>query len=296
MNVFIKRYEEILGKKEAELLLKTKIKKAIRVNTLKISEKELVERLQKQKVVLEKIKWLDFGYFADAKFSLGATPEYLFGYYYLQEAASQLPVQVLNPDGEELVLDMAAAPGGKTTQIAQYMKNRGAIVAIDSRVQRLHALKNNLERLGVKNCIAYRKDSAQIAELGTKFDKILLDAPCSGNFVVDDQWLNKKTTSGIKERAELQKKLMRAAVSVLKDDGTLVYSTCSLEPEENEFVIDWALENLNVRLEKINIDAGDDGLVTVFGKKLNPEIKKCKCFWPHRTKTQGFFVAKLFKR
>jgi 16S rRNA C967 or C1407 C5-methylase (RsmB/RsmF family) len=160
----------------------------------------------------------------------------------------------------------------------------------------LESLRNNIERLGIKNTVLYKKDARFVSDLGLKFDKILLDASCSGNFADEENWFQIKSLEGIKERARLQRELLKAAVKVLKEDGTLVYSTCTLEPEENEMNINWLLNKYdNLNTEPVNISIGDDGLTKVFGEKLNSEIKKCKRFWPHKTGTQGFFIAKIVK-
>ena len=191
---------------------------------------------------------------------------------------------------------MSAAPGGKTTQIAQYMDNEGVIVALDPNNMRLMSLRNNLERLGVKNTIIYQMDAKFVNDLGMKFDKILLDAPCSGNFAVDNEWLDKRKLEDIKNASKTQKQLLAAAVDVLKDKGELIYSTCSLEPEEDEFVVDWALKEFPVlKIQEIDIPLGDDGLTEAFGVKLNQNVKYAKRFWPNKTKTQGFFIAKFRK-
>lgn len=293
MNIFMKRYEKLGEKFEPADIT---IKKSLRVNTLKIDEKALIERLQNQNIQLKKIDFLEHGYYYEAPFSMGATPEFLFGYYYLQEAASQIPVQVLAPDENDLVLDMAASPGSKTTQISQYMKNKGKIIALDNSYPRLFALRTNLERMGVKNVIIYKKDARFALDFGLEFDKILLDAPCSGNYCIEENYFEQKTIDGVKERSRLQKELLKAAVKVLKVNGVLVYSTCSLEPEENEMNIDWLLKKYdNIRLEDTGLTIGDPGLTEVFGEKLNHEIKKCRRFWPHKTGTEGFFVAKIKK-
>jgi len=293
MSFFLKRYEKLGEKFDPKEII---LKRSLRINTLKISEKELLERLNKNSVKLRRIPFLDNGYYYESKFSLGATPEYLQGYYYLQEAASQVPAMVLNPKPGELVLDMAAAPGSKTTQIAAYMENKGSIIAIDSNIHRLESLRDNMERSGVMNTLLYKKDARYVDDFKLKFDKILLDAPCSGNFADDEKWFEERNLEGIKERARLQRELLKSAVKVLKKDGVLVYSTCTLEPEENEMNVDWLLKNHSeLKLEDIDISVGDPGLTNVFGEKLNSEIKKCKRFWPHKTGTQGFFIAKLRK-
>ena len=292
MNIFFKRYEEFLDVKK---LQETEILKTIRVNTLKIEEKELIKRLSAEKVELKKVDFTDYGYAVRAKFSLGAAPEYLQGYYYMQESASQLPVQILNPKENETVLDMAASPGGKTTQIAQYMKNKGKIIAVEKERFRINALKNNIERLDAKNCIVYTMNALNVAELGIEFDRILLDAPCSGNFIMDKKWFDKKSVEGFKDRQRLQKRLLEAAVSVLKKGAVLIYSTCSLEPEENEEVIDWALTNLPIKLEKIDLKVGKEALLEFEDKTFSNEVAKCIRIVPYENNTQPFFIAKIKK-
>ncbi|MFH1506244.1 MAG: RsmB/NOP family class I SAM-dependent RNA methyltransferase [archaeon] len=293
MNQFLERYKELGEEFNPE---EFEMKKSLRINTLKTDENVMVARLKKLNINLDKIPFLDFGYYFSAEFSLGATPEYLFGYYYLQEVASQLPVQVLQPQPGDLVLDMAASPGSKTTQIAQYMENKGNIIALDDNLQRLDSLRNNLERCGITNCVIYKKDARFVTDFNLEFNKILLDAPCSGNFAIDKDFFDKRDLAGIKQNSKVQRELLKAAVKVLKKGGVLVYSTCSLEPEENEMNINWLLNNFdNLSLEETGLELGDEGLVDVFGEKLNPEIKKCRRFWPHKTKTEGFFITKIKK-
>jgi tRNA (cytosine40_48-C5)-methyltransferase len=291
-NTLVKRYDS-LGY-TCKLI---KLQHSLRINTLKTTEKEMISRLKELGVKLTKIDYTDNGYYYETTFSLGATSEYLQGYYYLQEAASQLPPKVLNPKSEDVVLDMCAAPGSKTTQIAQLMNNKGTLVALDADPRRLFALRNNLERCGVSNTMLYKKDARFVFDLGLQFDKVLLDAPCSGNYAIEEDFFIKKSVDGIRERSRLQKELLKAAVKVLKKGGTLVYSTCSLEPEEDEMNIDWLLDKYpDMKLEDTELKIGDPGLTEAFGKKLNPEMKKCRRFWPNKTETEGFFIAKLVKK
>jgi NOL1/NOP2/sun family putative RNA methylase len=294
MNQFLKRYKQ-LGE---DINPNIKIKPSIRINTLKIGENELIKRLKKEKITLEKIPFLKHGYYYKAKFSLGSTPEYLQGYYYLQEAASQLATEVLFEDNKfpEKVLDMAAAPGSKTTHIAQLMNNKGIIIALDKNPQRLISLQNNLERTGVTNTIIVKKDARFASDLGMTFDKILLDAPCSGNYTLEPQFFDEKSIDGLKPLIKEQRELLKEAIKCLKKDGLLLYSTCSLEPEENELQIDWLISKYkDIKIEKINKEIGSQGLIKVFNKKLRGEIKLCKRLWPHKTGTQGFFIAKIRK-
>lgn len=289
------KLDERYGELEDSFMVVDGVKPALRVNTLKISASELVKRLEAKGVKLEKVSFLDNGFFYTSDFSMGSTPEYLQGYYYLQEPASQLPVLVLDPKPGELVLDMAASPGGKTTQISSYMSGEGVIVALDNNSQRLKSLNNNLERLAVPNVLVYNLDARYADNLGLEFDKVLLDAPCSGNFCVERDFFNKRSVSDFKFKAEEQKKLLRAALKCLKKDGFLVYSTCSLEPEEDEFVVNWLVENFDVEVEETGLSVGLPGSVNVFGNELSSSVGKTKKLWPHLTGTQGFFIARIRK-
>lgn len=270
---------------------------SVRMNTLRTSSALFEKRMASLGVVLEKIPYTRHGYWVrKATFSLGAMAENLLGYFYMQEAAAQLPVQVLDPQQGETVLDMAAAPGGKATQIAQWMDNKGLVVALERKESRMPALKVNLERMGTENVVAYQMDSYHAKTLGMKFDKILLDAPCSGNFVADPYWFDKRTVPDIERSAKIQFGLLGAAVRALRKGGVLVYATCSLEPEENEMNIDRLLREFpQMSLEKIDVALGEPGVVAPFGNALHRSLRKCRRFWPHKTKTQGFFMAKLRK-
>lgn len=287
---FQQRYEQLGGTiKEIEL------RKSIRVNTFKISHQEFQKRMQSIGVKLTKIPFIREGYYAEAPFSLGAIAEYLLGYYYLQEAAAQLPAEILAPQQTDTVLDMCAAPGGKTTQLSQLMNNKGTIVATEYKEHRMTSLYGNLERMGTENVIVLKTNAVNLLRSKLRYDKILLDAPCSGNYVTDKTWFAKRTIDGIKKSQQIQQQLLKTAINLLKTNGILVYSTCSLEPEENELNIQWLLDNFRLKLEKINSVIGDAGLTIVFGQKLRKDISLCKRFWPHKTSTGGFFIAKVRK-
>ncbi len=285
MDHFLKRYKELGHNFDPK---KIALKQSIRINTLKVSAEECLKRLEARKIKTKKIPFLENGYWTDASFSLSSTREYLQGFYYIQEAASQLPVRVLDPRPEDLVLDMAASPGSKTTQLAQHMRNKGSIIALESNRARIPKLQNNLERLGVKNTIVYHKDARFADDLNMEFDKILLDAPCSGNFTQDKDWFNKRTMADLPKMAKTQKQLLRTAVNMLKKDGVLVYSTCSLEQEEDEDVVEWALENLLLELQDTGLKVGEPG--------LTDQTTLCRRFWPDTSDTQGFFIARLIRK
>ena len=282
-----KRYE-LLGHKVVQFKLPT----VIRVNTLRIKEKELIERLEKAKVSLKKIPFLKYGYTAKSSFSLGAIPEYLLGYFYLQEAASQTAVEVLDPKPGETVLDCCAAPGGKTTQIAQYMKNQGLVVAFDNKSRRILSLNSNLERCNVQNAAVFLREITHASNDIGNFDKILIDVPCSGNYVVDKNWFEKTDLDSIKKNAYRQYNIMQAVIENFANKNTvIVYSTCSLEPEENELLIQKLIGDFDIKLEKVH--AGTPALTNIFGDELDKDIAKCARFWPSLSKTQAFFIAKF---
>jgi len=283
---FVNRYEALGWKfKDAQP------RQAIRINSTNGKEKETVERLQTLGVVLEKIPFLNHAYWIiKSDFSVGATAEYLLGLYSIQEAAAQIPATLFTDLKDKTILDACAAPGGKTVQLADLSSNTGVIIALDVEKRRLTALANHLERCHVKNTIVYKLDAREASKLEMRFDRILLDIPCSGNFATDKDWFRQRTIKDIETNAALQREILEEAMKVLKEDGEIVYSTCSLEPEENELNIDWAINNLNLRVEKIDC-YGEKGLVKVFGKKLDKSIECCRRIWPGET--QGFFVCKL---
>ncbi|WP_456472299.1 NOL1/NOP2/sun family putative RNA methylase [Methanocaldococcus sp.] len=258
----------------------------IRVNTLKISPNKLKERLERKGVKLEKT-FLDYAFrVINSPFSIGATPEYLFGYYIPQSLSSMIPPIVLNPSPNDIVLDMCAAPGGKTTHLAQLMKNRGGILAVDISKERVRALKSNINRMGVLNTMIVNKDMRKYKDYliskGLFFDKILLDAPCSGNIIKDK---NRKVSKEDIEYCSLrQKDLLNIGLNLLKPGGELVYSTCSLEEEEDEEVINYILNTRDdIKLIKLKPLAE----FITYGK-----IKGTLRVYPPY---EPFFIAKLKK-
>ena len=224
---------------------------------------------------------------------LGFAADRLFlGLYSIQEAAAQIPVTLFSSLKNKLVLDSCAAPGGKAVQLADLMENTGEIIALDINQHRLTALSNQLERCHVSNALVYCQDARKVSQLGLKFDCVLLDVPCSGNFSTDPLWFRRRTIKDIESNASHQREILSAAVDCSKEDGEIVYSTCSLEPEENEANIDWALSHLPVTVEEVSC-FGQEGLTLVLEKNLDPSIACCKRIWPGQT--QGFFACKMRK-
>jgi NOL1/NOP2/sun family putative RNA methylase len=270
-----------------------KLKRTIRINTINSTEDMVTSRLEKRGVTLEKVPFLDTGYWINkSKFSVGATAEYLLGLYSIQEAAAQIPVTLFTRLKNKTVLDACASPGGKTVQMANLMKNSGMIVALDLKPRKMFPLVNQLERSRVTNTATYNMDAKEASKLNLTFDCVLLDVPCSGNPVTDRDWFNKRTMADIHKNARRQRQILTEATKVTKTGGEIVYATCSLEPEENELNMDWAVKNLPLKIKKIKC-YGEKALTKVFDQKLDPSIEKAKRVWPY--KTQGFFMCKLKK-
>jgi NOL1/NOP2/sun family putative RNA methylase len=298
----IPRYLKIFGKDRLVDFLKgneRKLMPSIRVNTLKITKETLYERLIAKGFELEPVQLISNAFYVKkSPFSIGATTEYLLGYYYIQGVAPMIPSLLLNPTSNDIVVDMCAAPGGKTIHLAETMKNLGVILALDLNRARMKSLRSNISRCGVKNVIAIRMDAANLAELKIKnISKILLDAPCSGSGLIpiDPSRKTSRTIEDVEFCSLIQTKLIKAAIDCLITGGELVYSTCSIEPEENEYIIDQALQQFNVETMDLGIKFGEPGLTEIFKKTLSPALKKARRFYPFLQKTEGFFICKLRK-
>lgn len=276
----------------------------IRTNTLRTHRRELAQSLINRGVTLEPVgKWSKVGLqIFESQVPLGATPEYLAGHYILQAASSFLPVMALAPQENERILDMAAAPGGKTTYIAALMKNTGCIFANDSNKSRSKGLIGNIHRLGAKNTIVCNHDAREFPKVIGGFDRVLLDAPCSGTGVIakDPSVKTNKTEKDFAVLPHLQKQLLLAAIDSVnhasKSGGYIVYSTCSITVEENEQVVQYALSKRpNVRVVDTGLTFGVEAFTNYMGKTFEPKIKLARRFYPHKYNIDGFFVCKLKK-
>ena len=260
---------------------------------------------------------------------LGRSLEHLLGYYYIQELASMLPIIALNPQPNELVLDLCASPGSKTTQASALMKNTGTIIANEISMSRLKILASNLERCGCTNTIITRKDGVAFCQRIKKymqspseankeiavqaleesrrkpagclqFDKILVDAPCSGEGTLRStpQTYIMWNPNTIKTLSKLQKQLITASFEILKVGGEMIYSTCTHAPEENEAVVNFLLDEFK---EKVNIESIKlpikcrPGLLGWAGGVFNKELKKSCRIYPQDNNTEGFFLVKIKK-
>jgi len=308
---FVSRMEVLLGKEGAKEFFDisyTPTPNTIRCNTLKISVSELKERL------------IGYGWKIRQPFDqfpeiiiidcelkpgeLGKSKEHLLGYYYVQEISSMLPMLVLQPRAGEIILDLCASPGSKTTQAAAMMENKGTIFANEVSMGRVGILNSNLERCGVMNTVVTRKEGVAFCNKLLKnspirFDKILVDAPCSGEgtlrkspktFLMWNKHMIKKISS-------TQRRLAEAAVPLLKVGGEMIYSTCTLSPEENEAIVNHLIEKYDVEIETIDLPLKfRQGICEWEGNTYNKEVKKCLRLYPQDNNTDGFFVAKIIKR
>ncbi|KAK2763251.1 rRNA (cytosine-C5-)-methyltransferase nop2 [Arachnomyces sp. PD_36] len=278
----------------------------IRTNTLITNRRSLAQALINRGVVLEPVgKWSKVGLQVfESAVPLGATPEYLAGHYILQAASSFLPVMALAPQPNERVLDMAAAPGGKTTYISALMRNTGSVLANDANKARAKGLIGNIHRLGCKNTIVSNLDARTgFPKVLGGFDRVLLDAPCSGTGVIskDPSVKTSKTERDFLALPHMQKQLLLAAIDSTdhnsKTGGYIVYSTCSVTVEENEGVVQYALRTRpNVKLVDTGLGSfGSEGFKSYIGKRFDDKMALTRRYFPHRENVDGFFVAKFKK-
>lgn len=278
----------------------------IRTNTLRTNRRTLAQALINRGVVLQPVgKWSKVGLQVfESAVPLGATPEYLAGHYILQAASSFLPVMALAPQENERVLDMASAPGGKTTYISALMRNTGIVVANDASKVRTKGLIGNIHRLGCKNTIVcnYNGQEAFPKILGG-FDRVLLDAPCTGTGVIskDPSVKTNKTERDFLAIPHMQRQLLLAAIDSTdhhsKTGGYIVYSTCSVTVEENEQVVQYVLRKRpNVKIVDTGLGSfGSEGFTSYMGKKFDEKMTLTRRYFPHRENVDGFFVCKLKK-
>lgn len=277
----------------------------IRANTLKTRRRDLAQALVNRGVNLQPIgKWTSVGLQVfDSQVPIGATPEYLAGHYILQAASSFLPVMALDPQEGERVLDMAAAPGGKTTYISALMNNTGCVFANDFSKDRSKALVANIHRLGCKNTIVCNYDAREFPRVIGGFNRVLLDAPCSGTGVIskDPHVKTARTELDFIQLPYLQKQLLLSAIdsvdsNVPLGEAVIVYSTCSVMVDENESVVDYALRKRpNVKLVDAGLEIGREGFTSFRGKKFHPSLNLTRRYYPHIYNVDGFYVAKFVK-
>jgi 16S rRNA (cytosine1407-C5)-methyltransferase len=275
--------------------------KYIRVNERKIKRDNLANRLYdnygiKTEALLypsNALKIIDgFDY-------AGSTLEIAFGFYYIQALTSMIPPLVLNPTEKDIVLDLCSAPGSKTTQLAEMMNNKGVLVANELEMDRIKALVFNLDKMNFLNYGVLNTRGETLSKYyDSYFDKILVDAPCSGLGIIQKKnevgkWWSLERVNNL---IEIQNKLLVSAIKMLKVGGELVYSTCTLTPEENELIISRILDKYPVDVEGIELPIiHHKGMTEYLGVQLDPRLKNSIRIFPWEVDSDGFFLIKLKK-
>jgi NOL1/NOP2/sun family putative RNA methylase len=234
---------------------------------------------------------------------LGKAYEHLLGYFYVQEISSMLPMLALQPKQGDFLLDLCASPGSKTTQAAAMMENTGTIIANEVSLGRIRILNTNLEKCGVMNAIVTRKDGVHFCKTIRKktkirFDKILVDAPCSGEGTLrkSPKTFQMWNVKFIKSLSDLQKRLAVEALRILKVNGEMIYSTCTLSPEEDEEVVDFLKRNFDIEIEELSLPLKMRcGVCEWEGKQYDESVKNACRLYPQDNNTDGFFLAKIRK-
>ncbi|MEN8194616.1 MAG: RsmB/NOP family class I SAM-dependent RNA methyltransferase, partial [Bacteroidota bacterium] len=288
---FFKRYKEFI---ESDYI------PYIRMSGTESEQAETIERLKHYEVELEKVANVPNAYKVLAGGSvIGKTLEFTLGKYYIQSLSSMIPPLILEPSYSDMTLDMCAAPGSKATQLAQMMGNTGILYVNESNVNRTKSLAHNLDKLNIINSgMIISKGEWLSKHFDSCFDKILVDAPCTGLGIVQkkqevSKWWN---TNHALRLSETQMKLLVSAIKSLKVGGEIVYSTCTLTLEENEFLINRILKKYPVELIDIELPVKSHPGFTSYGdEKLSPELAKTRRIIPWEINSEGFFIAKLKK-
>jgi NOL1/NOP2/sun family putative RNA methylase len=312
-DIFISRMASIfkIPKGKVASIFSQRARTTIRINTLKNNEQDTVNRLNKREYELEKIPWAPNTYFVNNrdKAEISQIEEYRDGFFYIQNLASILDTLVLDPKPKEKILDMCSAPGSKTTHIAQLTNNNGVIIANDIEVARTNSLRNVVEQFGADSVKITLSDGR---DFGKKypdyFDKVLLDAPCSGEgmiYMKGQKPLRFWSIKKVKSSVMIQRELIISAFRTLKSNGTLVYSTCTLEPEENEGIITYLLgQHKNAKIENIDIVNTKEfenykkfvipGITKWSGNNFHADVRKTIRIIPS-PEMMGFYIAKITK-
>jgi len=283
----------LFGKQEADTFLKGSLTPPptyIRLNTLIASEEEILQKLTAENIKLEKAQPLNYTYqVIDQKTPLNTSPSLKSGLYYVQDKASCFAAQAANPTPGNTVFDICAAPGAKTTFLAQLMQNQGNIISVDFSAKRMHTWQKETNRMKTKITQPIVTDTRISIPLTGEADIVILDPPCtsSGVFAKQPSAKWRLSPKSIANMSQIQQQMINNCVPKVKTGGTLTYSTCSITQEENEGVITQFLkEHTNFKLTKITPEFGSPGL---------SGLTECRRLYPHIHQCNGFFIAKLQK-
>ena len=295
----LRRYEPLVDDPEAfRAACERPLPSVVRVNTIKTTVERAREALDVEDVEYEPTEWHP-GILRLEKRDPGTNWPYFHGWLHGQEEVSALPALALDPQPGERVWDACAAPGSKTTQLAALMDDRGLLVGNDNNLGRLSALRHNAERLGVTNLAVTNQDARNFSlkpfEIDA-FDRSLVDAPCSceGTCRKNPDVLDSWTMDHVRSVVGVQKGVLKRAVQATREGGTVVYSTSTFAPEENEAVLDYALTEEECRVVDVDVPPETAPGVTEWdGESFHPDVRKAHRVYPHQNDTGGFFLAKL---
>ena len=295
----LERYEPLVDDPDAfRAACERPLPHVVRVNTVKATVDRTRRALDEAGIAHEQADWNPrlLGLPEDQP---GTNWPYVHGWLHGQEEVSAVPARVLDPQPGERVWDACAAPGSKTTQLAALMNDEGVVVATDANIGRVAPLRSNAERLGVTN-VAITNEDARNHSLkpfdGEGYDRALVDVPCSceGTIRKNPDVLEGWGMDRIEGVSGVQKGVLKRAVEVTREGGTVVYSTCTFAPEENEAALDYVLGERSCRLVEFEIPlAHSPGITEWAGESFDPTVARAKRLYPHQNNTGGFFCAKL---
>ncbi len=304
LNYLSSRYKEIIPGKWDDFIesLEAPLPSCFWVLENKITSPRLLELLSLDEESVEKLPWHPYGFrLKKSELKIGNSVEYHAGFFHLQEEVSMLPPIILAPKEGEKVLDMCAAPGGKTMQLLHQMNNRGTVVANDWNVDRIKILRSHAGRLGFSNIITMVGDGSRIKDTPETYDKILADVPCSceGTARKNKNVFSHKLNDEELFQGGIQIGILKKAMELSKAGGEILYSTCTFRPEENEHVINQAIKRTEewdivpITLEGFNYS---EGLTTWKSLEFHEDLRHALRIWPEQNNSGGFFICKLRRR
>ena len=296
----LSRYDPIVGDPSAfHDACERSLPSVVRVNDIKTTPERVRRAFDEAGVEYQRIGWHEGLFRLGPRESPGNSWPFVHGWVYGQEEVSAVPALALDPAPGERVLDCCAAPGSKTTQLAARMDDRGILVGNDNNLGRLSALRSNAERCGVSNIVVTRQDARNFSlkPFGDEpFDRTLVDVPCSceGTVRKNPDALDNWSMDHIEGIAGVQAGILERSLEITRPGGTVVYSTCTFAPEENEAVLQHALDSCDCRLVEYELPLEHvPGLTAWDGDAFDDSMEKAKRIYPHHTDTGGFFCAKL---
>lgn len=296
---FENRMKELLGEEFAayQASLDAPSFHGLRINTSKISVEEF---LRISPFSLKPVPWCENGFYYEEQDQPAKHPYYYAGLYYIQEPSAMTPASLLPIEEGDRVLDICAAPGGKSTELAAKLHGTGLLVANDISNSRAKALLKNLELFGIPNMLVISENANVIADrFEGYFDKILIDAPCSGEgmFRKSNSMVKAWESNGVELFVNMQRTILHEIIRCLRPGGMLLYSTCTFSPEEDEQAIEYLLELApDLELVSLPMFPGFDKGHPEWGKTGNPSLENCRRLWPHKLQGEGHFIAMLKKQ